>query len=514
MAGVDRNALARVAALILLAAALPAAAADKVFTYAIEGPPESLDFAKTSTERAIRVAWLLCDALVNVSKDGQNLEPGLAESWKFSADGLSVVMRLRAGARFHDGTPVDAEAVKASLERQFRPSHPLYSAEPKNTQEQALSELIDGIGVTERLTLALKLKHPGIHYLSQIEIVSPTALRKLGKNFARNPVCSGPFRLESWGSDQIVLVANDQYWAGRPRIDRVVFRFIAEGKAVVDALLKDEVDFVARLPDPVWFERLRESPRIKWVPFPGLNLYYLGFYTERPPFNNAMVRRAVAQAINVPRAALFLGRGVAVPARGTLPPGVRGYDAEVNQGPYDPQGAKELLSKSGAGAIPTVRVIHNSALTFTAEIAGAIQSDLRRIGVQVELVGKPGWPEVVAAVRKREGDMFLYSWNVRAPYPERFLFPLFHSRSVGTTNLTHYRNPVLDKLLEDALRLPEGPAQRRMLSQMQRLIVDDAPMVVLYHAIRVAAYSERVQGLELNLGLLPHDKLVKVDLAR
>jgi ABC-type transport system substrate-binding protein len=172
------------------------------------------------------------------------------------------------------------------------------------------------------------------------------------------------------------------------------------------------------------------------------------------------------------------------------------------------------LSKSGAGAIPTVKVIHNSALTFTAEIAGAIQSDLRRIGVQVELVGKPGWPEVVAAVRKREGDMFLYSWNVRAPYPERFLFPLFHSRSVGTTNLTHYRNPVLDKLLEGALRLPEGPAQHRMLSQMQRLIVEDAPMVVLYHAIRVAAYSERVQGLELNLGLLPHDKLVKVDLAR
>lgn len=514
MAGVDRNVLARVAALILLAAALPAAAADKVFTYAIEGPPESLDFAKTSTERAIRVAWLLCDALVNVSKDGQKLEPGLAESWKFSADGLSVVMRLRAGARFHDGTPVDAEAVKASLERQFRPSHPLYTAEPKNTHEQALGELLDDIGVTERLTLTLKLKHPGIHYLSQMEIISPTALRKLGKGFARNPVCSGPFKLESWGADQIVLVANEQYWAGRPKIDRVVFRFIAEGKAVVDALLKDEVDFVARLPDPVWFERLRESPRVKWVPFPGLNLYYLGFYTERPPFNNAMVRRAVAQAINIPRAALFLGRGVAVPAKGTLPPGVRGYDPDVNQAPYDPQGAKELLSKSGVQTVPTVRVIHNSALTFTAEIAGAIQSDLRRIGVQVELVGKPGWPEVVAAVRKREGDMFLYSWNVRAPYPERFLFPLFHSRSVGTTNLTHYRNPVLDKLLEDALRLPEGPAQHRMLSQMQRLIVDDAPMVVLYHAIRVAAYSERVQGLELNLGLLPHDKLVKVDLAR
>jgi peptide/nickel transport system substrate-binding protein len=520
MAGVEiplyqivRRPLAYLAAVILSAAGT-AAAADKVFTYALEGAPESLDFAKTSTERAIRVAWLMCDALVNVSKDGQQLEPGLAESWKSSGDGLSVTMRLRSGARFHDGTPVDAEAVKASLERQYRPGHPLYSAEPKNVQEQVLGELVHEIQIIDPRTLSLRLKYPGLHYLSQTEIVSPTALRKLGKAFGRAPVCSGPFRFESWSADQITLVANDQYWAGRPQIDRVVFRFIAEGKAVVDALLKGEVDFVARLPDPVWFERLRESPRIKWVPFPGLNLYYLGFYTERPPFNNAMVRRAVAQAINVPRAALFLGRGVATPANGSLPPGVRGHDPEVRQGPYDPQAAKELLAKSGLSQLPTVRVVHNGALTFTAEIAGAIQSDLRRLGIQVELLGKPGWPEVVAAVRKREGDMFLYSWNVRAPYPERFLLPLFHSRSVGTTNHTHYRSAALDKVIDEALRLPEGAPQNRLLSQAQRIIIDDAPMVFLYHAIRVAAYADRVQGLELNMGLLPHDKLVKVDLVR
>ena len=498
----------------MLALAASATAADKSFTYALEGPPESLDFAKTSTERAIRVAWLLCDTLVNVSKDGQKLEPGLAESWKSSADGLSVVMKLRAGVRFHDGTPLDAAAVKASLERQFRPSHPLYTREPQNVQEQVLAELIDDIGVADRLTLTFKLKYPGLHYLSQSEIISPAALRKLGKDFGRNPVCSGPFRFESWTRDQIVLSANDQYWAGRPQIDRVVFRFIADGKAVVEALLRGEVDFVARLPDPVWFERLRESPRIKSIPFPGLNHYYLGFYTERPPFNNPSVRRAVAQAINTSRAALFLGRGVAVPAKGSLPPGVRGYDPEVSQASYDPQAARELLAKSGQTSIPTVGVVHNSALTFTAEIAGAIQSDLRRIGIQVELLGKPGWPEVVAAVRKREGDMFLYSWNVRAPYPERFLLPLFHSKSAGTTNLTHYRSPALDKALDEALRLPEGSAQNRLLSQAQRVIVEEAPVVFLYHAIRVAAYADRVQGLELNLGLLPHDKLVKTDLVR
>ena len=502
-----------IAALGLPAAPPAASAADKVFNYAIEGAPESLDFAKTFSERTMRVTWLLCDALLNVSRDGQSLEPGLAESWKDSDDGLSVVMRLRSGVQFHDGTPLDATAVKTNLERQFRPSHPLYTAEPKNVQEQTLGELIEDIRVEDSLTLAIKLKHPGLHYLSQIDIVSPTALRNHGKDYSRNPVCTGPFKFERWSSDQIVVAANDQYWGGRPQIDRVVFRFIPDGKAMVEALLKGEVDFVARLPDPIWFERVRQNPRVTAVANTGLNVYYLGFYTERAPLNNPIARRAIAQAINVPRTSLFLGRGVAVAAKGALPPGVKGYDPEVSQGPYDPKAANERL-KNGQTTIPRLRLVHNSSVTFIAEVAGAIQSDLRRIGIQVELLGKPGWPEVLAAIRRREGDMFIYSWSVRAPYPERFLFPLFHSRSAGNTNLTYYRSPVLDKVLEEALRLPAGPAQSRMLSQVQRLIVEDAPMVFLYHAIHVGAYANRVQGLELNLGLLPHDKLVKTDLVR
>jgi peptide/nickel transport system substrate-binding protein len=146
-------------------------------------------------------------------------------------------------------------------------------------------------------------------------------------------------------------------------------------------------------------------------------------------------------------------------------------------------------------------------------VAGAIQNDLQRIGVSVEPVGKPSSGDVFKAVRAREGDMFLYSWHVRAPYPERVLVPLFHSRSPETTNVTRYRNAALDRLLTDALQLPEGPARSRLYSEAQRLIVDDAPMVFLYHAVRMAAYTDRVRGLDLNLGSLPHDKLVTVDVA-
>ncbi|HSB78951.1 MAG TPA: ABC transporter substrate-binding protein [Candidatus Methylomirabilis sp.] len=502
------------AALLTLTAAPFAEGAEKIFVHALEGEPESLDFAKTTTERANRVAWLMSDTLVNISKDGKSLEPGLAQSWTISPDGLQVVMKLRSGVTFHDGTALDARSVKDSFERQFRKGHPLYSDEPKNAKEALLNDLIEGIDTRDGLTLAFKLKHPGLHYLSQVEVASPTAVAKLGKGFAQNPVYTGPFKFESRSQDQIVLTANDRYWGGRPRIDRLVFRSIPDGRAVVDALLKGEVDFVPVLPDPTLFERVRESPRLKLAQVPGLNVFYLGFYTERPPLNNVQLRRAVVQGVNVQRTATFLGRGVAVAAKGPLSPAMKGYDPSVSQASHDPQAAKESLDKAGLGNALSLRLIYNSAVTFDAEMVGAIQNDLRQIGIKVEPLGKPNFSEVVKAVRAREGDMFMYSWHVRAPYPERVLLPLFHSRSAGTSNLTNYKNPNLDRMLDEVLRLPEGPEQARLYSQIQKVIVDDAPMVFLYHSTRMAAYADRVLGLELNLGALPFDKLVKVDLAQ
>jgi peptide/nickel transport system substrate-binding protein len=503
------------AALVLAALAAPprAVGGEKVLILALEGPPESLDTAKSSSERANRVLWLLGDALLNISKDGKSLEPGLARSWTLSEDGLQAVFTLRAGVMFHDGTILDARAVKDNFERQFRPNHPLYTEDPKNSKEQLLASLIVGIEARDDLTLAFTLKYPGLHYLSQVEIASPTALAKLGRDFARAPVYTGPFRFDRWEKDRLVLVANPRYWAGRPKLDRAVFQFIPDGEALVEAMLKQEVDFSPALPEPTLFERLRDDPRITLVQVPGLNVFYLGFYTERPPFSNPLLRRAVAQAVNVERAAQALGRGVALPAKGPLSPAMLGHDPSVSQAAFDPRAARELVARAGGASGRTLRLVHSNATPFDVDLASSIRVDLRQIGITVQLLGKPGFAEMVQAVRAREGDMFVYSWHVRSPHPERLLQPLFHSKSAGTSNLTQYSNPKLDRLLDDVLMVPEGAARAKLYSQIQKTIVDDAPMVFLYHSTRMAAHADRVTGLELNLGALPQDKLVKVDLA-
>ena len=489
--------------------AASAHATGKTLTYALYTEPDTLDAVKMATDVALHPAWLVCDALVNLSKDGQRVEPGLAESWTTTSDGLLATMRIRSGVQFHDGTPLDAAAVRTSVERHIQP---VPTGEPRNSREQLLRELIDHVNIQDHSTIVFKLKYPGLHYLSQIDIVSPTAAARLGNSFGRQPVCSGPFKFESWTrGDRLVVSANDRYWRGRPRIDRVVFRFINEPASLVDAMARGEVDFSPHVVDPIHFEKIRGSVSVSLVRNPALNITYLGFDVTQRPFNDPRVRRAIAQALDLERMTAFLGRGAVIPARGPLAPAVKGHDPTVKQAGYEPLVAKAALAKAGFGG-RRVRLIHHEGYTIHAEVAGAIQNDLRRAGVTVDLVGKASFGDLLSAVRAQEGEMFVSSWNVRGPYPERILFPLFHSRSVPMTNLMHYGNSRLDALLEEALRLPDGPTQRHAYSQAQQLIVDDAPMVFLYHATRIAAVAKRVQGIEVNLGSLPYDKLISVDL--
>lgn len=480
------------------------------FFYALYADPDSLDSAKTTTEASTHPGWLLCDTLINVSRDGRTIEPGLAESWTLSPDGLTAVVQVRPGVVLHDGTPLDGQVVRASFERHFVKGHPLYSAEPRNTKEQLLADLVTSIAV-DGLRVTFRLKYPGFHHLTQIDIVSPTAAARLGREFGRQPVCSGPFKFESWTPQQITLVANERYWRGRPRLDRVVFRILHDPKAVMEAFERRELDFTPIVTDLVYLERYRELPGATLVPVVPFNVSYLGFYTDRPPLNDVRLRRALVQAVNVPRLVQFLGRGAAVPARGPLPPGMKSYDESVSQLGYDPAAARDLLQRAGHGSGLKLGLAHHEMKGRDTEVAEAVRTDLQRVGVSVTLIRKATYGELSASMRAREGNMFLYNWQVRAPYPERVLGPLFHSKSAPATNLTAYGNRTLDRLLNEALVIPDGAERDRAYRRAQQIIMGDAPALFLYHLIRMTVIGPRLPHLELNPGAHPVDKLVTVD---
>jgi peptide/nickel transport system substrate-binding protein len=208
---------------------------------------------------------------------------------------------------------------------------------------------------------------------------------------------------------------------------------------------------------------------------------------------------------------LFTSRGTAVPAYGPIPPGADFYDTSLKTPRLQPDAASRLLREAGHASGLRVSLLFNAGWGFFGELAQAFKADLAKVGVTVDLQAAPGYRELVADVRQGRGDLFIYSWFSLFTDPEIFLGPLFQTGSVD--NLTAYANPRVDALLEQARGPALEPAARiELYRRAQRMIVDDAPMVFLFHEVRVSGYNTRVTGLELNVHSLPIDRFARVEL--
>jgi peptide/nickel transport system substrate-binding protein len=495
----------------LLLLGLPAwggAGQHKLLTYHLAAPPDLLDPAKCNNIRCRRVMWPIYEPLMNLAKDSPALLPGLAESWEASPDGLTYTFRLRKGVTFHDGAPFNAAAVKINLERNFLPGSPFYTADPPNVREKLLAGLIREIAVQDDHTLIVSLKQRRVGFLYLIPMVSPNALTKQGKKFGEHPVGTGPFKFVSWTKDEIRLGANQGYWGGRPQLDGLSFKVIADADKMMKEFLAGRLDFVPEV-EPVYVEQIIANPATKLVRVSALSIRYLGFYTDRKPFDDVRVRQAVSKAIDVDRAVLFTSRGMAIPAYGPIPPGAQAYDPDLKKPRrYDPDGAKRLLKDAGYGSGLRISLVFNAGWGFFSELAQAIRTDLGKVGVDAELAPVTGWQDLVASMRQGKGDCFIYDWFTVLTDPEVYLGSLFETKSPD--NRTRYSSSKVDALLEDARATTDLAARLESYRKAQRIIVDDAPIVPLFHDIRVSAYSSRVVGLELNAHSEPIDRFARV----
>jgi peptide/nickel transport system substrate-binding protein len=485
-----------------------AAAGERGFFQHLISEPVSLDPAKTSNLQADQVMWLLYDRLAQLSADGARMEPALAERWERSADGLTYTFTLRRNVVFHDGTPFDAHAVKISYERQFLSGSPFYSATPPNAYERVLSGLIKSVRILDPHTVAITLHYQRPHQFAIVNIVSPPALTRYGGHLTRTPVGTGPFRLERWEGDRIVLAPFADSWRGRPRVSNVTFVVVPDSQAAMERWEAGEFDLMSSVP-PTFLERTAANPNARLVKVGGLNVRFLGMQMDRAALKDRRVREAVVQAIDLERLATHSGRGTLRPARGPLPPNVLSYDPEVRQPTFNQERARALLQEAGTATGLTLRLLYNASLEFWSEAVQAIRADLRKVGIAVELDGAADWKAFHAERRKGAHDLYLYGWTVSTPDPERFLFPLYHSTSPD--NFGRYGNARVDELLDQA-RQPMDDARRlRFHRDATRLIVADIPAVFLFHEIQFAAHHVRTGALTLNLYGWPQDKLTTVE---
>jgi peptide/nickel transport system substrate-binding protein len=468
--------------------------------------PVNLDPAQVTDLNSNRVGRRIVETLVMFPDESTAVVPGLAESWTVSRDGLRYTFKLRKGITFHDGTPFDAEAVKFSIERQIVPDHPA-SKLGKYPFANYFFGNVRAVEVVDPLTVEFVLKEPRASFLTILtagaaSIVSPTAVRKHGENYALTPVGTGPFKYAAWDRGQrVVLEKNPSYWRYPVKLDRVVYRPIVEDQARLTELLTGALDLIVGTP-PDFVGQLETNPRITLLKQVGAHVWYLGINNQKKPFDDKRVRQALNYAVNKEAIVRDVLKGTGSLSAGPVLPQTWGADPGLKPYPYDPERARKLLAEAGYpnGFSTTLWTPESgSGMQSPVAMSTVIQSNLKAVGVTVTMQTME-WGAFLAKLRSKEQDLFALSWMAGNEDPDMVMYPLLHSSQWTPTgpNRALYKNEKFDELLHQARLTTDQSKRAELYRQAQRLVIDDAPWIFVDHEIQTAAHSKRVQGFMLH----------------
>lgn len=494
--------------LVYTALSLGFAQSESRIVIGLQAEPVALDPAQLSDYNSSRAAMPMFEGLVRFEEGSTEVEPALAESWEVSEDGLTYTFTMRGGVTFHDGTPVNAEAAKFSFERQIDPDHPYH-----DTGEFAYAEftlgVIASVEATGPRTLRITLENPFAPFLANLamhaaSLVSPAALEQYGRDFAQNPVGTGPYRFVSWQrGTELVLERNPDYWRGAPEVERLVYRPIVEDQARLTALEAGEIDFTVNLPADD-LPRLREDARFRFEEQAGMHTWYLVFNVKKEPFDDPLVRKAVAHAIDREAIVEALLGGTGELARNFLPPVVSGYTEDVEQYPYDPERAQELLAEAGYPDgfevdfwIPQ----SGSGMQQPVAMGTVVQDFLSRVGITLN-IQQFEWGTYLDRVIVPEDQaenvpaMFEMSWVGDNGDPDNFLYILLSSDQFPPNgfNLGYYSNPEVDEILRTARQTADQEVRVPLYEEAQRLLMADLPVVPVDHETQIVVMDSNIEG--------------------
>jgi ABC-type transport system substrate-binding protein len=460
--------------------------------------PRSLDPALSTDVPTGEAVSLLFDNLTQFDPDAK-LIPGLARAWETDGSGQRYTFHLRQNATFHDGRPIKAADVRASLLRALAPgvtggrSWPLYPIQGARAYAAGKSKTVDGISVLDDSTVILTLEEPLNIFPKMLAMpVAAVVPTPVPADFDQHPVGSGPWKFVSWSHDDAILLArNERYWGGPPKADSLRIRIIPEP-------LTQAAEYEARqlsvVEVPVGETRRWEQTHGDELQRrPGLKDLYVAINTTRGPLKDVRVRRALNHAVDVPTllATVMAGRGVR--AAGALPPGIAGYDSTRPPYHYDPAEAKRLLSDAGYPNGFALRLWRTQRAEL-ARLAQSLQQGLSEVGIRAEIVERDA-SSARAAVRNGEADLFLTDWWADYPDAENFNYPLFHSRNKGPGgNYAFLADPRLDSMIVRARATTNEAEQISLARAIDARIFELAPWIFLWFPVDVWAAQPDVQG--------------------
>ena len=513
----------------------------KVFKYNEIGNINSLDPVEASSSENSWAIHQIFNGLVQLD-DSLKLRPCIAKRWQISEDGRTYTFILRNDIFFHDhpcfknskGRKVTAEDFAYSFNRLF---------DPKISRALSLIEIIDTtlngkpiIVPIHDTCLKIQLKKPFRPFMNLLSmkffsVVPKEAIEQLRDNFGKAPVGTGPFIFKKWDDSKLVLLKNPNYFEEKdgqklPLVDAVNITFIKDKQSAFLQLLRGEIDMISGA-DAINIDVLFDNNgkvkdefngKFQLQSCPYLKTDYLGFLIDEKipgikdsPVRIKALRKAMNYAIDREKMMKFFRNNIGTQAQyGFIPPGLPSYPHQSIKGySYRPEKVRQLLDSAGFPEGKNLPEITLHTTENYSDLVEFIQSQLEKFNIKIKIVIEPA-RELRKAIIQNEYAFFKRSWVCDYPDPENFLF-MFHSKNFSPVgqNYFHFCNKEFDRLYELAQVEADEKKRNGYYSQMDQIIIDEAPILPLFYDRVIRLVSNKITGLNVNPLNLPDLKTVR-----
>ncbi|MCD2137752.1 ABC transporter substrate-binding protein [Salinicoccus halitifaciens] len=429
----------------------------------------------------------LYDTLFIHNPETMEIEPHLVESYE-AVDDTTWEFKLLEGVEFHDGTPLNAEAVKYTFEQLLD--------EERAAPRASLLEPVESIEAVDEYTVVINTEEPYGPLLAALShvnasIVSPEADE--AGDIMTEPVGSGPFKFESWASgDNIVLTKNENYFKGAPSLDTVTMHVIPEYASAVGMLETGQVDFLPNIPSE-HIPRIEEMDGVELDLTSGTGINYLTFNMEKAPFNDLEFRKAVSHAIDRDEYVEQLN-GAGIQNNSIIGPEVFGYDEAAQEFgyDYDLEEAQRIIEENNFDETPiTLLVANEGHFVLMSEI---VQAQLMEAGFDVS-IEMMEWGAFLEQAANGNFEMAFVSWANSTADGSELFYPNLHSDNIGSTNRARYNNEEFDELVEQSRTTIDQEERLELLHETNEYATNDAVWIPMHHANVSVAYHESVNDL-------------------